>query len=130
MKSRVLVMALVAPVSLLMGQEPSRPSRKNEAIPSSLKPVTWERLRNAAEEPQNWLMYSGTLDGQRFSGQLCGMGTLRDGEDDKAVRPIPGGRPRREGGAEVRRGGIRGFDIDAASAAIGEPLADLGELLR
>jgi alcohol dehydrogenase (cytochrome c) len=30
-------------------------------------PVTWERLVNAADEPENWLMYSGTLDSQRFS---------------------------------------------------------------
>ena len=34
----------------------------------SLSPVTWERLLNAADEPENWLMYSGTLDSQRFSG--------------------------------------------------------------
>ena len=33
----------------------------------SLSPVTWERLLNAADEPENWLMYSGTLDSQRFS---------------------------------------------------------------
>lgn len=30
-------------------------------------PVTWERLVNASDEPENWLMYSGTLDSQRFS---------------------------------------------------------------
>ena len=30
-------------------------------------PVTWERLVNAADEPQNWLMYNGTLDSKRFS---------------------------------------------------------------
>ncbi len=45
------------------GQEPSR---KNERTPA-LRPVTWERLKNAAAEPENWLMYSGTLDSQRFS---------------------------------------------------------------
>ena len=33
----------------------------------SFSPVTWERLLNAADEPENWLMYSGTLDSQRFS---------------------------------------------------------------
>ena len=33
----------------------------------SLSSVTWERLVNAADEPENWLMYSGTLDSQRFS---------------------------------------------------------------
>jgi len=30
-------------------------------------PVTWERLVSAADEPQNWLMYNGTLDSKRFS---------------------------------------------------------------
>ena len=29
--------------------------------------VTYERLVNAAQEPQNWLMYSGQYNGQRFS---------------------------------------------------------------
>ncbi len=32
-----------------------------------LLPVTWERLLNAADEPQNWLMHNGTLDSQRYS---------------------------------------------------------------
>ena len=35
---------------------------------TSFVPVTWERLVNAAEEPQNWLMYSGTFDSKRYSG--------------------------------------------------------------
>ena len=57
MKRLWFVIALVAPLqpSLVTAQEPS------------LSPVTWERLLNAADEPQNWLMYSGTLDSQRFS---------------------------------------------------------------
>ena len=29
--------------------------------------VTYERLRAAADEPGNWLMYSGQYDSQRFS---------------------------------------------------------------
>ena len=33
----------------------------------SLTPVTWERLLHAADEPENWLMYSGTFDSQRHS---------------------------------------------------------------
>ena len=32
------------------------------------RPVTWERLLNAADEPENWLMYNATLDAQRYSG--------------------------------------------------------------
>ena len=30
-------------------------------------PVTYERLVNAAQEPENWLTYSGQLNGQRYS---------------------------------------------------------------
>ena len=33
----------------------------------AFSPITWERLVNAADEPENWLMYSGTLDSQRYS---------------------------------------------------------------
>lgn len=32
-----------------------------------LEPVTFDRIMNRPEEPNNWLSYSGTLDGQRFS---------------------------------------------------------------
>ena len=63
MKRFVFVVALFASVQLVAGQEESSP---NIATPS-LTPVTWERLVNAADEPHNWLMYSGTLDSQRFS---------------------------------------------------------------
>ena len=62
MKRFVFVVALFASVQLVAGQE----SSPNIATPS-LTPVTWERLVNAADEPHNWLMYSGTLDSQRFS---------------------------------------------------------------
>jgi len=37
-----------------------------EGVPV-FSPVTWERLASAADEPQNWLMYNGTLDSKRFS---------------------------------------------------------------
>lgn len=63
MKRFVFVVALFASVQLVIGQE----SDSNIATPS-LSSVTWERLVNAADEPENWLMYSGTLDSQRFSG--------------------------------------------------------------
>ena len=62
MKRFVFVVALFASVQLVAGQE----SSPNIATPS-LTPVTWERLVNAADEPHNWLMYSGTLDSQRVS---------------------------------------------------------------
>ncbi|MCY4028035.1 MAG: PQQ-dependent dehydrogenase, methanol/ethanol family [Acidobacteria bacterium] len=38
-----------------------------DAAAAAFSPVTWERLLNAADEPQNWLMYSGTFDSQRHT---------------------------------------------------------------
>jgi len=58
------ILAAAASVPLVAAQEPSPTI---EATPT-FSPVTWERLLNAADEPQNWLMYSGTLDSQRHSG--------------------------------------------------------------
>src|SRR5215218_2847084 len=37
------------------------------AAPAVTRGVTGERIRNARSEPQNWLTYYGTYDGQRFS---------------------------------------------------------------
>ncbi len=42
-------------------------SSPSAASMPSFSPVTWERLLHASDEPHNWLMYSGTLDSQRFS---------------------------------------------------------------
>ena len=53
--------ALVASAHLTLAQEPAV-----DGLPF-FSPVTWDRLVNAADEPHNWLMYSGTLDSQRFS---------------------------------------------------------------
>jgi len=36
-------------------------------ITPAFSPVTWERLLNATDEPENWLMYSNTLDAQRHA---------------------------------------------------------------
>ena len=36
-------------------------------ITPAFSPITWDRLVNATDEPENWLMYSGTLDSQRYS---------------------------------------------------------------
>ena len=57
-----VLVALLAPVQPVAAQEPS----SSEGVPF-FSPVTWERLVNAADEPHNWLMYSGTLDSKRFS---------------------------------------------------------------
>ena len=58
------LLAVIASVHLTLAQEPA--SVAGAGIPL-FSPVTWERLVNAADEPHNWLMYSGTFDSQRFS---------------------------------------------------------------
>ena len=65
MKHLAFAFALFSCVRMAAGQE-QETSRENQPTPA-LKPVTWERLLNASSEPENWLMYSGTLDSQRFS---------------------------------------------------------------
>ena len=61
---------IVIAIALLVGAQPvfGQPSESQPGDAPSFSPVTWERLVNAADEPQNWLMYSGTLDSQHFSG--------------------------------------------------------------
>ena len=65
MKRSAMVVALLASAQLLAAQE--RTSEWGGGMTPSFTPVTWERLLHAADEPENWLMYSGTLDSQRFS---------------------------------------------------------------
>ena len=62
MKQLAIIVGLFASTQLMLGQESS------DGSAPSFSPVTWERLLHAADEPQNWLMYSGTFDSQRFSG--------------------------------------------------------------
>ncbi len=40
----------------------AQPSAAGQDGAPSFRPVSWERLVNAADEPENRLMYSGTLD--------------------------------------------------------------------
>ena len=61
MKRIAFVAALIAAATPAAGQEPAG------GPAPSFSPVTWERLVSAADEPHNWLMYSGTFDSQRFS---------------------------------------------------------------
>ena len=61
MKRLAIIVAMLVSVQTLVGQE-----RSTGSAPS-FSPVTWERLLNAADEPDNWLMYSGTFSSQRFS---------------------------------------------------------------
>ena len=66
MKRFAMVLTLLASTQLLAAQEQT--SDAGGGMTPSFSPVTWQRLLNAADEPENWLMYSGTLDSQRFSG--------------------------------------------------------------
>ena len=69
MKWLVLAAAPLAFVAPAAAQEPSASAAAPaDAGAPSFSPVTWERLLAAADEPQNWLMYSGTFDGKRYSG--------------------------------------------------------------
>ena len=63
MQRYVILAAILVTVQPGAAQESS-----SGASAPVFSPVTWERLVNAAAEPHNWLMYSGTLDSQRFSG--------------------------------------------------------------
>ncbi len=62
MKRLAVLVALIVSSHHAAAQEPT----PGESVPP-FSPVTWERLVNAADEPYNWLMYSGTLDSQRYS---------------------------------------------------------------
>jgi len=62
---RLPPLALAILVYAPMGN--AQPADSQSTATPSFSPVTWERLINAADEPENWLMYSGTLDSQRFS---------------------------------------------------------------
>ena len=59
-----LIVALLCAGPAFAGQPSGAPSAPTPAF----KPVTSERLLNADQEPQNWLMYSGDYKSRRFSG--------------------------------------------------------------
>lgn len=59
-------LAMLASLSLAL-QVAAQEDQFQTVITPAFSPVTWERLVNAADEPENWMMYSGTLDSQRYS---------------------------------------------------------------
>ena len=62
--------ALLAPLFFGLGLTLPVLAQEDEfqtVITPAFSPVTWERLINAEDEPENWMMYSGTLDSQRYS---------------------------------------------------------------
>ncbi len=64
MKRLAILVLVLASGTLVLGQDDT--PRTGSSTPA-FSPVTWDRLLNASDEPENWLMYSGTLDSQRFS---------------------------------------------------------------
>ena len=73
MPLRAILVLLLASGTVTYGQEAAETGTTGSATPA-FSPVTWERLVQAADEPRNWLMYSGTLDSQRYS-RLDGIDT-------------------------------------------------------
>ena len=57
-----LLIALCVSIPIFAQEDPFQ-----TVITPAFSPITWERLLNAGDEPENWLMYSGTLDSQRYS---------------------------------------------------------------
>lgn len=60
------IVAMLAVLCLTLSAQ-AQEDQFETVITPAFSPVTWERLMNAADEPENWLMYSGTLDSQRYS---------------------------------------------------------------
>jgi len=58
--------ALFFLLTVFVGQNQAQQLLQAPVTPA-FTPVSWERLMNAADEPENWLMYSATLDAQRHS---------------------------------------------------------------
>ena len=67
-KRLALVLAFAVASAATAGTASAQAQSDATAAAPALSPVTWERLLNAADEPENWLMYSGTFDSQRHSG--------------------------------------------------------------
>ena len=66
MNMRSMLRSLL-PALLLPALAAAQEQQLQTVITPAFSPVTWERLVDAKNEPENWLMYSGTLDSQRHS---------------------------------------------------------------
>ena len=66
-KRLAFAIALTLAAGAPLGPASAQESSDSGGAAPAFSPVTWERLLNAADEPQNWLMYSGTFDSQRHS---------------------------------------------------------------
>jgi len=66
MKRALLTLSTLM-VTTALGQLTAQEQQFETVMTPAFSPITWERLVDAGQEPENWLMYSGTLDSQRYS---------------------------------------------------------------
>ena len=64
---RVLLTLNILLTTTFLGQLTAQEQQFETVMTPAFSPISWERLVNADQEPENWLMYSGTLDSQRYS---------------------------------------------------------------
>ena len=64
---RVLLTLNILLTTTCLGQLTAQEQQFETVMTPAFSPISWERLVNADQEPENWLMYSGTLDSQRYS---------------------------------------------------------------
>ena len=64
---RVLLTLNILLTTPFLGQLTAQEQQFETVMTPAFSPISWERLVNADQEPENWLMYSGTLDSQRYS---------------------------------------------------------------
>lgn len=67
--TRRALIALCALTLIVAAGRPFDAQQRDASGPAPVfTPVTYERLLNSADEPENWLMYSGNYSSQRYSG--------------------------------------------------------------
>ena len=64
---RVLLTLNILLTTTFLGQLTAQEQQFETVMTPAFSPISWERLVNADQEPENWLMYSVTLDSQRYS---------------------------------------------------------------
>ncbi|HET9217151.1 MAG TPA: PQQ-binding-like beta-propeller repeat protein, partial [Terriglobia bacterium] len=67
MKTRFGVLLAITLFGFVGNQIPARVTSAQSVTPRQAPAVTFSRILRADQEPQNWLTYSGTLRGERYS---------------------------------------------------------------
>ena len=66
-KKRLTTMLTILLAAFFASLASAQEDALSTVITPAFQPVTWERLKNAKAEPQNWLTYSGSMSSQRYS---------------------------------------------------------------